>query len=343
METWLIQHLLVTGLLVLIVWFVQRTRRLSPATLHLLWVMVLVKLLTPSVVAWPWKLEFPQVMTAAVDQSAESELTDIPINRRESSDERSELTHSERSNSSHVSPAAQESGRVESDSDSPANVTHELSLDSLTTVHSGEGPSVTSAEISSLPVPDRAIATSPDIESTVDDVVPESTIISPDSLVHGRHADEAVSGDVLSEPSTPSGRQPVATSDTQVTGALAPQSASRADAHRSVIDTPKSSSRPLTILMLIIWTTGIGITLIRLTRQVGRWRRVVAESDPGPDWLVGEVARVAEQVGCRPPRSVITDAITAPCLLAVGRPLLLWPQGMAVANNDAVLHGHTLA
>ena len=56
MFQWLLVHTVVTAAMALVVAASCRWRRLSPAVRHLLWLAVLVKLLTPPVVCWPWPL-----------------------------------------------------------------------------------------------------------------------------------------------------------------------------------------------------------------------------------------------------------------------------------------------
>ena len=56
MFQWLIVHTVVTAAMALVVAASCRWRRLGPAVRHLLWLAVLVKLLTPPVVCWPWSL-----------------------------------------------------------------------------------------------------------------------------------------------------------------------------------------------------------------------------------------------------------------------------------------------
>ena len=56
MFQWLIVHTAVTAALAVLVLTVSRWLRLSPAARHLLWLIVLVKFLTPPVAYWPWAL-----------------------------------------------------------------------------------------------------------------------------------------------------------------------------------------------------------------------------------------------------------------------------------------------
>lgn len=53
----LVQHGLTTLLLAIVVMLICRWRRVSPALHHAAWVLVLVKLATPPVLAWPWTLQ----------------------------------------------------------------------------------------------------------------------------------------------------------------------------------------------------------------------------------------------------------------------------------------------
>src|SRR5205823_5781308 len=59
MLEWLLLHTVTVGLLAGLVAALCRCRRLPPAAQHLLWLVVLVKLLTPPVLAWPWALPAP--------------------------------------------------------------------------------------------------------------------------------------------------------------------------------------------------------------------------------------------------------------------------------------------
>src|SRR5437762_2240000 len=59
MLEWLLLHTVTVGLLAGVVAALCRCRRLPPAAQHLLWLVVLMKLLTPPVLAWPWALPAP--------------------------------------------------------------------------------------------------------------------------------------------------------------------------------------------------------------------------------------------------------------------------------------------
>ena len=56
MFQWLIVHTVTTAALAGVVLTASRWFRLGPAARHLLWLVVVVKFLTPPVVYWPWAL-----------------------------------------------------------------------------------------------------------------------------------------------------------------------------------------------------------------------------------------------------------------------------------------------
>ncbi len=56
MTAWLAQHLIITVMLTIVVAVLCRLLRFRPAVCHALWLLVLLKLVTPPVVAWPWTI-----------------------------------------------------------------------------------------------------------------------------------------------------------------------------------------------------------------------------------------------------------------------------------------------
>src|SRR5262245_10552778 len=54
---WLVQNTLTIGLLAVVVSLVCRVGRFRPAVEHTLWLVVLIKFLTPSFICWPWSVE----------------------------------------------------------------------------------------------------------------------------------------------------------------------------------------------------------------------------------------------------------------------------------------------
>ena len=56
MLAWFAETTVVTLVLVSMAMIVSRWRRLSPATRHVLWLVVLIKLVAPPLVCWPWAI-----------------------------------------------------------------------------------------------------------------------------------------------------------------------------------------------------------------------------------------------------------------------------------------------
>lgn len=54
MMWWLTQHLILAALLTVVVFAITRWRRIRPTVAHALWLLVLIKLLVPPLVVWPW-------------------------------------------------------------------------------------------------------------------------------------------------------------------------------------------------------------------------------------------------------------------------------------------------
>ena len=59
MAWWIFQNVGVTALLAAVVALICRTTRLGPVARHALWVLVLVKFVTPPLVSWPWTAPDP--------------------------------------------------------------------------------------------------------------------------------------------------------------------------------------------------------------------------------------------------------------------------------------------
>jgi hypothetical protein len=57
---WLFQNIVVTALLACVVALVCRTTRVGPVARHALWLIVLLKFITPPVLVWPWAAPDPR-------------------------------------------------------------------------------------------------------------------------------------------------------------------------------------------------------------------------------------------------------------------------------------------
>ena len=79
MVQWLIVHSVVAAMLAVVVAAANRCFRLAPAARHLLWLIVLIKLLTPPVLYWPWPLPgFGTAPAAPVLPLAEASSPPVP-------------------------------------------------------------------------------------------------------------------------------------------------------------------------------------------------------------------------------------------------------------------------
>jgi beta-lactamase regulating signal transducer with metallopeptidase domain len=83
MFSWLIVHTIVVAAAVLIVTAAARCFRLGPAARHLLWLIVLIKFLTPPLVYWPWTLpvSVPDSPPATAAPSAAREVRFVIIDQ----------------------------------------------------------------------------------------------------------------------------------------------------------------------------------------------------------------------------------------------------------------------
>ncbi|MBX7259376.1 MAG: M56 family metallopeptidase [Candidatus Hydrogenedentes bacterium] len=75
MYWWILQHLVIVTVLATIVYASSRAFRLSPAVRHALWVVVLIKLMMPPVIVWPWAM--PQF--AALNAASPSATTVVDV------------------------------------------------------------------------------------------------------------------------------------------------------------------------------------------------------------------------------------------------------------------------
>jgi beta-lactamase regulating signal transducer with metallopeptidase domain len=70
MAWWIFQHVVTTALLALIVALVCRMTRIGPVARHALWVLVLIKFVTPPLVAGPWTMPDPLGLSGVEENSS---------------------------------------------------------------------------------------------------------------------------------------------------------------------------------------------------------------------------------------------------------------------------------
>jgi hypothetical protein len=70
MVRWVAETSLVASILALVALLGGRFRRLGPAARHALWLVVLVKLMTPPLVHWPWSRPWPLPISSVANRLA---------------------------------------------------------------------------------------------------------------------------------------------------------------------------------------------------------------------------------------------------------------------------------
>ena len=72
MAWWVFQNVVATAILALVVVVICRTFRISPVIRHALWMLVLIKFITPPVLTWPWRVPDPLGIQAIDARAADS-------------------------------------------------------------------------------------------------------------------------------------------------------------------------------------------------------------------------------------------------------------------------------
>jgi beta-lactamase regulating signal transducer with metallopeptidase domain len=80
--------------------------------------------------------------------------------------------------------------------------------------------------------------------------------------------------------------------------------------------------------LLGLWVAGAVLIGVRQLRETARFARFTRYSRPAPDWLVSEVAIVANRLGVRVPAVRVMTGLTSPVIWCLWRPVLLWPAGL---------------
>jgi len=78
---WLLQNSLIAAVLAAVVLLICRIKQIGPAARHVLWLVVLIKLVTPPLVFWPWPVphisETPGIVATVEDQQPKSRFEGI--------------------------------------------------------------------------------------------------------------------------------------------------------------------------------------------------------------------------------------------------------------------------
>jgi beta-lactamase regulating signal transducer with metallopeptidase domain len=79
---------------------------------------------------------------------------------------------------------------------------------------------------------------------------------------------------------------------------------------------------------LLAWLAGGLVVAGAQAAQALRVRRLLGEGRPAPAWLEEAVGEAAAALGVRPPRARVLPGLGSPLVWGLGRPCLLWPQGL---------------
>lgn len=106
--------------------------------------------------------------------------------------------------------------------------------------------------------------------------------------------------------------------------------ANRGEARRAT--SPRVTLAMIGVIGLVAWLIGFVIVAARQTGRVRSMRSL--EKDANRDEALDRRVRaVAERVGIRPPRTIVSDLVDGPMVWSLGRSVLVWPAGTPV---DAV-------
>jgi beta-lactamase regulating signal transducer with metallopeptidase domain/WD40 repeat protein len=102
---WLVQNSVAVAVLAAVIWLVCRLLRNRPAVQHVLWLVVLIKFMTPPIVSWPWSAGEIGGRLAQLVTPAESEVASFPPETVRSRHSASANPVDEESRSSATAPA----------------------------------------------------------------------------------------------------------------------------------------------------------------------------------------------------------------------------------------------
>ena len=92
------------------------------------------------------------------------------------------------------------------------------------------------------------------------------------------------------------------------------------------------AARALGVALLIAWAVGAVLTGRRQARRVRSMRRLQVSSERNAA-LEHRVRRVAERLGVRTPRAIVSDRVSGPMVWSLGRPVLVWPAGVGLEGS----------
>ena len=77
--------------------------------------------------------------------------------------------------------------------------------------------------------------------------------------------------------------------------------------------------------IVVAWLCGSTVIAIHQARRIVRFRRLLIEATPAPEWLIEEAERIGLRLGVRVPAILKVPGLGTPVLWCLGRPVLLVP------------------
>ena len=98
--------------------------------------------------------------------------------------------------------------------------------------------------------------------------------------------------------------------------------------------------------MLGAWCVGSGVVLLIQVRRIRKYRAVLAQSKPAPEYLTAEIITLSRVMGLSPVRVRVVEGIATPFIWCFGRLQLVWPESLSHESNKCRSRGmlaHELA
>ena len=94
---------------------------------------------------------------------------------------------------------------------------------------------------------------------------------------------------------------------------------------------------------LIVWASGSLIVLLVQTCRIVRLQRMIRRATPAGEVLTDTVHELARRIGVRQPRIRVHSRLASPAVWCLGRPVLLWPEALVEphqieANRGVIAH-----
>jgi len=350
MLTWAIENTVVAGLLALVAIGACYLLRSRPALCHLVWVLVMVRLVIPPLPTpgWPPEQLRNHVSEAAIalgiaeqdslkpppSVAAPSKASievwrggPLPLAWSEKTaaygrdgDDFSEYAMNDR-------PSATQARPPETEAELTSTVYRQSRAD---------GREVTIDPGESLLHPADPVPTRLQVEVRHEANVVPTALSAPDE------EDGYVSADVL-PPTNPSSMESRwrETERAVVSGATDVEGAS--PARPSEQEPIQAGPAHLSDWTLLVWSSGSLLVLLVQTSRIVRLHRLIRRARPASKDLTDTVHELARRIGVRPPRIRVHTRLASPAVWCLGRPVLLWPEALIEphqieANRGVIAH-----